>query len=204
MAPELIVATIVLGAVILFSLELFSIDITALIIMCALMVTGILTVEEAVSGFSNPATLTVLAMLILSAGVQNTGLINYLGQRSVETGINNEIVVMAMTMFLAGTLSAFLNNTAVVAIFLPMTLKIAHQKKVSPNKLLMALSFGAMLGGSCTVIGSSTNLLVSAISAEHGLGAINMFELTPVGGILFISLIIFLVLVARKTIPERK
>ncbi len=202
--PELIVAVIILGAVILFSFEVFSIDVTALIIMCALMVTGVLTVEEAVSGFSNPATLTILAMLIISVGIQNTGLINYLGKQSVSTGINNEIVVMAMTMFLAGTLSAFLNNTAVVAIFLPMTLKIAHQKKINANKLLMALSFGAMLGGSCTVIGSSTNLLVSAISEEHGLGAIKMFELTPVGGILFIALTIFLVIGIRKTIPERK
>ena len=202
--PELIVAVIILGAVILFSFEVFSIDVTALIIMCALMVTGVLTVEEAVSGFSNPATLTILAMLIISVGIQNTGLINYLGKQSVITGINNEIVVMAMTMFLAGTLSAFLNNTAVVAIFLPMTLKIAHQKKINANKLLMALSFGAMLGGSCTVIGSSTNLLVSAISEEHGLGAIKMFELTPVGGILFIALTIFLVIGIRKTIPERK
>lgn len=204
MPPELIVAVIILGAVVLFSLEIFSIDITALIIMCALMVTGVLTVEEAVSGFSNPATLTVLAMLIISAGIQNTGLINYLGQQSVGTGIKNEIVVMAMTMFLAGTLSAFLNNTAVVAIFLPMTLKVAHHKKINANKLLMALSFGAMLGGSCTVIGSSTNLLVSAISEEHGLGAIKMFELAPVGGILFIALTIFMVIGIRKTIPERK
>lgn len=96
--------------------------------MCALMVTGILTVEEAVSGFSNPATLTVLAMLIISAGVQNTGLINYLSQQTARLNINNEIVVMASVMFLAGVLSAFLNNTAVVAIFLPMTLKIANQK----------------------------------------------------------------------------
>ena len=202
--PELIVAVIILGAVILFSFEIFSIDVTALIIMCALMVTGVLTVEEAVSGFSNPATLTVLAMLIISVGIQNTGLINYFGKQSASTGINNEIVVMAMTMFLAGTLSAFLNNTAVVAIFLPMTLKIAKQKKINANKLLMALSFGAMLGGSCTVIGSSTNLLVSAISEEHGLGAIKMFELAPVGGILFIAVTIFLVIGIRKTIPERK
>lgn len=204
MPPEMIVAAIILGAVILFSFEVFSIDVTALLIMCSLMVTGILTVEEAVSGFSNPATLSVLAMLIISAGVQNTGLINYLSQQTARLNINNEIVVMASVMFLAGVLSAFMNNTAVVAIFLPMTLKIANQKKISPNKLLMALSFGAMLGGSCTVIGSSTNLLVSAIADKHGLGAINMFELSPVGAILFIVLIVFLVIFARKTIPERQ
>ncbi len=204
MSSELIVILIIVGAVVLFTLEIFPIEVSSMLIMVSLMLTGVISVEEAVSGFSNPAALTVLAMLIISAGLKNTGLIDYLVRQSLQLKMNDEALVMAVIMTASGVISAFMNNTAVVAIFLPMIMRIAHEKELNINKLLIALSFGAMLGGSCTVIGSSTNLLVSDVSDSHAVGSIEMFELTPVGIILFVVSTLFLVFIGRYLVPERR
>lgn len=204
MSADIIVFIIVIAVIVLFTLEVFTVEITALLVMTSLMVTEVLTPQEAVSGFSNSAALTVLAMLIISAALQDTGIISYLGQKTIRLKVKSELVVMGSVMILSGLISAFINNTAVVAIFLPMIIKTARQKDMSANKLLMALSFGAMLGGSCTLVGSSTNLLVSDIAKSQGFMPLQMFELSAVGGLLFAAQAAFLVFIGHHFITTRR
>ncbi|MFH5885803.1 SLC13 family permease [Halalkalibaculum sp. DA3122] len=191
-------------ALFLFSSEYVSFDIAAIIIMCLLLVTGILTPSEGLSGFSNPATLTVAAMFVLSEGLRRTGILNKVGDfftRQMED--NFWLGFLGMLLFVSIS-SSFINNTAVVVIFIPVFIDIASRIDVSPSKLLMPLSFAGIMGGICTLIGTSTNILVSSIAEDRGLEPLAMFEFTP-GGILFLSAgFIYLFTIGIKMIPNRR
>lgn len=204
MVDQFIVYSIIILAIVLFTTEWLSVEVTALLVMVSLMLTDIISLEEAVSGFSNPATLTVLAMLMLSIGIQQNGIIYFIGKRALALKLNNEITVLAIIMLASGCISAFINNTAVVAIFLPLVVKVGREKQLSVNKLLMSLSFGSMLGGSVTLIGSSTNLLVDDIAIKHDMAPFGMFDLSVVGFVVFVLLVALLIFVGRHLIIERR
>ena len=144
-----------------------------------LMVLGLVTPEEGIAGFGNTATVTVMAMFILSAGVAKTGAIQIVRDLLLEWGGKNtfqQIVVMGM---IVGPISAFINNTAVVAIFIPIIEDFAKKKGVANSKLLMPLSFASILGGTLTLIGTSTNILASSLSAKLGLGQFSIISIHP-------------------------
>ncbi|HPX60265.1 MAG TPA: sodium:proton antiporter, partial [Deltaproteobacteria bacterium] len=172
----LLVSGLVVSAVILFATERLPVDLTAMIIMSTMLLSGIISTEDAISGFSNPATVTVGAMFVLSAGLFKTGAVSLVGNLLARVGRISFWLVLIVMMLLVGTLSAFINNTAAVAIFLPIALGIARDCGVSAGRLLMPLSFASMFGGVCTLVGTSTNILVSSIAERHGLPAIGMFE----------------------------
>ena len=142
---------------------------------------GVLTPAEGISGFSNTATITVGAMFILSAGLFRTGALNYVATLLIRLSRRNYSLFLAALMVSAGVFSAFLNDTAVVALLLPVVIKCAQRTNQSPSKLLMPLSFSALLGGVCTLIGTSTNILVSSVAERQGQPALTMFEFTPFG-----------------------
>ncbi len=197
----LVIVTI---GLVLFITELVRVDVAAIIIMVLLMLSGVLTPEEGVSGFSNPATITVLALLILSAGLQNTGVVNALGNQMLRVAGKSELQIVIVLMIGIGIVSAFINNTAAVAVFIPVVLKIGQEKGISVSKLLMPMSFAAMLGGTCTLVGTSTNLLLSEISRNAGHGVFSMFEFTPLGVVFLIAGVIYIVFVGRFLIPARR
>ncbi len=204
MTPESVTVLLVLiVAVALFASERWRVDFIALAVMLVLMVLGIVTPREGVSGFSNPATITIAAMFVLSAGMQSTGALDALGERIVRMARNSETRLVVTLMLAVGLLSAFVLNTAVVAVFIPITLKIARDSRLAPGRLLMPLSFGAMLGGTMTLIGTSTNLLVSGIAAASGLRPFGMFDFAPLGVIVLTVGILYMVLVGRRLIPDR-
>ncbi|MFO7955633.1 MAG: SLC13 family permease [Candidatus Brocadiia bacterium] len=200
----LIVFALLVVATVLFTTERFSFDVVAVIIMGTLMLTGILDVKEGLSGFSNRATITIAAMFVVSEGVRRTGalsavsdFLSRLGQRSYWLGL-------AVMMGVVSVCSAFINNTAAVAIFIPVVVGIAQEMEVSPSKLLMPLSFAAMLGGVCTLVGTSTNLLVDSIAQDYGQSAFGMFEFAPLGLMMMAVGFAYTFLVGHRLIPARR
>lgn len=207
----ILVLVILCAAVALFVTEKLPIDLVGILVLGAVMGFGLVTPQEAISGFSNPATVTVAAMFVLSAGLQRTGLLRVLGRSLFHVG-RYPLLLMVLLAVTIGAVSAFINNTAAVAVFLPLVLAVATRLKLSPSKLLMPMSFASEFGGVCTLIGSSTNLLVSSISLEYakqfpgveGLGAFSMFEMGKLGMILFGAGIAYLVAVGYWALPERR
>lgn len=198
------VFVLLIVAVFLFVTDYVTFDVAAIIIMASLMLSGILSPREGLSGFSNPATITVAAMFILSEGVRRTGILSDAGDFfSEKIQQNFKVWFFALLLFIA-VISAFINNTAAVAIFIPVIMGIASKAGVSPSKMLMPLSFAGMIGGVTTLIGTSTNILVSSIAVERGLDAIAMFDLTPMGLIFLVAGFIFLFTIGIRMIPERR
>lgn len=199
----MLVIGLVISAVILFATERLPVDLTAMIIMGAMLLSGIITPQDAISGFSNPATITVGAMFILSAGLFKTGAVNLLGGTLSRVGRVSFWLLLVTMMLMVGLLSAFINNTAAVAIFLPIAMGVARETGVAAGRLLMPLSFASMFGGVCTLIGTSTNILVSSIAERHGLPPIGMFEMTTLGLIFFGAGSVYMLLVGVRLIPDR-
>jgi len=200
----LIVFGIIILAVILFATEKISVDLTAILVMSLLLVSGIITAEEGIAGFSNTATITVGAMFIVSEALKKTGAVNYLGIISSKIFKYNFWVGLIGTMFVVGIVSAFINNTPVVAVFIPILLSVSMDNKINPSRLLMPISFASMFGGVCTLIGTSTNILVSSIAVEHGLEPLKMFEFSSLGIVFFGAGMMFMVLFGVRMIPKRK
>ena len=187
-------------ALIAFIFEWFPVDLTAIMVAIVLMLFGLVTPEEGIAGFGNTATVTVMAMFILSAGVAKTGAIQIVRDLLLEWGGKNtfqQIIVMGM---IVGPISAFINNTAVVAIFIPIIEDFAKKKGIANSKLLMPLSFASILGGTLTLIGTSTNILASSLSAKAGLGEFQLFQFTRLGVIVFAIGLIYIAIAAPKVL----
>jgi di/tricarboxylate transporter len=201
-ADIIITICILLGAVILFATEVVAIDVTAVIIIGSLVLTGVLSPQEGISGFSNIAVATVAAMFVLSAGIEKSGALNP-ATAFLEKLFrwNFWLGIISMLVFVS-FLSAFINNTPVVALFIPVVLNCARAIKISPEKLLIPLSFASMFGGVCTLIGTSTNLLVSGYAESAGLGAFTMFEMTKMGSVFLVVGFIYLLLIGLRLLPK--
>ena len=199
----LIVSAILLLALVLFVTELVPIDLTALLIVGLLILTGVLTPAEGFSGFSHPAPVTVAAMLVLSAGLIRTGAVAKLGQKVSALGGSSEISHLVVIIPVIALLSAFISNTAAVAMFIPLVLNIAREKNLSPSKMLLPLSYAAILGGACTYIGTSTNIIVGTIYAEGGRPPLQMFEFSGLGMVLLGLGTVYLLAIGQRNLPSR-
>ncbi len=202
---------VIAGALYLFVTEKFPIDMTAFLIMITLMLLGIIypdsfpSVSEGLSGLASPATVTVLAMFILSAGVQRTGIIHQIGRRVFSFAGNSEIRQILAIAVLVAPISGFVNNTAAVAIMLPMVLDLAHRSGTAATKLLIPLSFFGMLGGTLTLIGTSTNILaVSMLEDMENPREIGLFEFTNLGLIVLFVGFWYFIGIGRFLLPDRK
>lgn len=198
---------ILIGALVIFMLDIYPIDFVAFSIMALILLLGpILDVKppEAISGFSNPATITILAMFILSAGVYRTGIINLLAHHMVRFAGSSEIKQLLTIMLVVGPISAFINNTAAVAILIPSAVGLARDHQRAPSKLLIPLSYFSQLAGAMTLIGTSTNILASSLAVEAGYEAFSMFEFSHIGLFIFITGVLYLLFVGRKLLPERR
>ena len=197
-----IVLGLLLFAVIVFSTEKISVDIVTLILLIVLVITKILTPKEAFEGFGSDFILMLGSIFIISASLQYNGVIDYMGSRIVQAESKNVPFLIFLIMTLAGTMSAFMNNTTVAAIFVPPIISISRQLKVSASKLLMPMAFASLLGGTCTLIGTSTNVAGSAYMSKAGLGGLSMFELFPLGIVLCIVGVLFMTTIGYRWLPD--
>ena len=199
----LLLATIVAGAVVLFAFEVFPVDKVSVLILSSLVAFRLISPQEAIAGFGNTATVTVACMLALSYGLESTGALNYVANKLVDLAQGSEFRLLLSIIVAVGLLSAFINNTAAVALFLPLTISAAREQNMDPGKFLMPMSFAAIFAGTCTLIGTSTNLLVYSLAVEHLDWQIGMFEFTPVGLIFFATGSLYLLLIGHHLVPSR-
>ncbi|MCA2619491.1 MULTISPECIES: SLC13 family permease [unclassified Microcystis] len=202
--PIILTLTVLVVALVAFVAEWLPVDLTALCVAIVLILLGLVTPEEGIAGFSNSATVTVMAMFVLSAGITRTGVIQVIRDRLIVWGGKNPHQQVFVLGALVGPISAFINNTAVVAIFLPIVEDWCKKQKISPSKLLIPLSYGTVLAGMITVVGTSTNILASGISAKLGYGEFSLFQFTALGVVTFLAGLIYLTIFAPKLLPDRK
>ena len=199
----LIVCAVLLITLVLFFTEIIPIEITALSAVGLLIVTQVLSPTEALGGFSNPAPITVAAMLILGHGLIRTGVVFKLGNSLSKVGGSSEGRLLSIIIPMIAIFSAFISNTAAVAIFLPMILSIAREKKLRSSKLLIPLSYAAIMGGVCTYIGSSTNIIVGSIFTSHTSETFHMFEFTSLGALLLVVGGLYMLTIGQYSLPSR-
>ena len=199
-----LVITILVIALVLFVTEALRMDIVALLVVGALTITGLVTPGEAVAGFSNEAVITLWAMFIISEGLLRTGVGDLIGRNVLRMAGRNEPALVAVIMLASGGLSAFMNNIGVAVLMLPVVMGLARRARVPPSRLLMPLSFGCLLGGLTTQIGTPPNLLVSAALAEQGTHRFALFDFLPVGAVALVAGVLFLVLFSRRLLPTRE
>ncbi|HEX6125957.1 MAG TPA: SLC13 family permease [Pyrinomonadaceae bacterium] len=203
MSPILITLLLLGLAIVLFASEKLPVDVVGIMLVVALVLTQVLTVSEGVAGFGNDVIITLGGLFILVGGLIKTGLVDLIGRRMHRVAGGNEFFLTAMIMVAAAISASVLKNTTTTAMFLPVVIGLAAKARIAPSKLLMPLAFGAILGGSCTLIGTSTNLAVSGAITRYGQQPFSMFELTAVGIVTFGTGMIYMMLVGRRMLPER-
>ncbi|HEV2131591.1 MAG TPA: SLC13 family permease [Longimicrobiaceae bacterium] len=202
-ASVALVLLILLGAVVLFVSGWIRMDLTALLVLGALALTGLVTPAQALSGFSNPAVITVGGMFVISAALARTGVANLLGRQVLRMAGEGEMRLIVVIMSTAGVLSAVMNNIGVAAMMLPVVMDIARRIGRPPSRLLMPLALGTLLGGLLTLIGTPPNILVSDALRAQGLPPFRLFEFTPIGVVILVVGIAFIALVGRHLLPVR-
>ena len=198
-----IVLSILAISILLFITEWVRMDVVALLVLSSLAVAGLITPSEALSGFSNPAVVTVWAILILSGGLARTGVAGLLGRRLMRLAGESHIRLLLIIMLTTGILSGFMNTIGVVSLFLPVVLDISRRTKEPPSKLLMPLAFGALLGGLNTMIGTPPNILITEALKDAGLRPFQMFDFAPVGISILLAGTLYMVLIGRHLLPNR-
>ena len=199
---QIIVAAVICLVFIAFFKELASPDLVAMGAFTALILLGILG-GEALSVFSNPAPITVACMFMLSAALERTGVIEALGNGFQRMAGKSELRVLVVMMLLVAPLSAFVNNTPVVVVFMPIVLALCRKEEFQASRFLIPLSYAAIAGGTCTIIGTSTNLLASGIAAESGLPPFGMFEVAPLGILFVIVTTLYMTFFGKHLLPDR-
>ena len=192
---------VILMTVILFITEKLSVDLVAMLAMIILVLTGVISPEDGVSGFSNKATITVAFMFVLSAALLKTGALQNLAFTVGKLFKRRYALGVATMMGVIAIISAFVNNTPVVAVFIPVVIQIAFSSGHAPEKMLIPLSYASIMGGMCTLIGTSTNLLVSGIAESYGLEPFTLFELTALGVSLSLAGMIYMFFVGNRLLP---
>jgi di/tricarboxylate transporter len=205
MTPEIIgTLAITLAALGLFIWNRIRVEVVGLMVMAALILSGLVSIREGISGFANEAMLTVGAMFVLSAGLVRTGAIDVLGQWIARLAGKSEFRLLLVSVLLVIPLSAFINNTPVVVVMVPLVLGLSRKIGARPSKLFMPISYGSQLGGTLTLIGTSTNLLVAGLVLELGVERIRLFDITPPATVLMVLGLIYLLTVGRWLTPVRE
>ncbi len=201
MTPDMLLTFLVLaGAVALFVSEKMPPEVVAMLTLAALLTLRLVSTEEALSGFSSPATVTVAAMFVLSAGLQHSGSLNRLGEAIAR--IRWGWLLALVMMLLTAAVSAFINNTAAVAVFLPLIIAAAVANNLPPSKFLIPLSYAAQFGGVCTLIGTSTNLLVDSMARQAGHEGFTIFEFSRLGIVFVVAGTLYLMFARRFLLPD--
>ena len=198
---QIYVFAVLAGTLGLFVWGRWRYDIVALIALVAVVLAGIVPAAEAFNGFGHPAVITVAAVLVISRGLQNSGIVGWLARRLTEADLGPSLQVGAIAA-LVGVLSAFMNNVGALALLLPVVIQIGRKSGREPRELMMPLSFGSLLGGLVTLIGTPPNIIVAAIRADYADKPFGMFDFTPVGSAIAVVGIVFIAIVGWRLIPK--
>jgi len=201
--PIILVFAIIGVSILLFITEFFPVDKISFFIIVALVLSQLATPEEAVSGFANPATITILALMILAVGLEENGVIQLISDGIKKLSILPLILLTPAFMVISASISAFISTTAVVIIFIKIVNQLSEKYGFSSSRLLMPISFAGILGGSCTLMGTSTNLLVNSIAKKHGIEAFSFFEFSLYGLVFFIIGLVIMT-IASPFLPKKK
>lgn len=191
-------------ALLCFIFEWLSPDLTALSVMVVLMLLRLVTPEEGISGFSNPATVTVMAMFILSSGIARTGAIQMASELLLKWGGKRPSQQMLALGAVIGPFTAIINNVAIVSVFLPVVEDWSRKQNISVSRLMIPLSYITILGGMITVLGTSTNVLASGLSAELGYGPFNIFQFTALSSLTFAAGLLYMATIGHRLLPNRR
>lgn len=198
----LLVGTVVV-AMVLFSIERIPAEVTALALLMFLILTGLLPTEEAFAGFSSDVVLMMFGLLIIMAALDRTGVTDLVGRAILRRPDSGPLKILAVVMIAAVVIGAFMSNTAATAFFLPIVVGVARRQQLSPAKFLMPLAFASILASSITLIGTSTNIVVTGMMANYDMRAMGMFELAPVGIPIAIVGLVYMFFVGRHLVPDR-
>ncbi len=200
---QIVVCILLVLVFVAFIKEWFSPDLVAMGAFVLLLAIGVLDEKSALAVFSNPAPIIVSCMFVLSAALERTGTIEALGEWFEKLAGKKELRVLLVLMLIVAVLSAFVNNTPVVVVFMPIVLALARKHDLIASRFLIPLSYAAIVGGTCTIIGTSTNLVASGIAKESGLDEFGMFEVSKLGIVFVIVTFIYMLLIGRKLLPDR-
>ena len=195
--------SLLLLAIILFATEKFSVDIVTLIMLIVLVLTNIITPAEAYAGFSSDFIVILASVFVLGAALEDTGVLEFMISKLVRVASKSTNLLLALVMLVAGAISAFMNNTTVTAMFVTPLVGVSKKARISSSKILMPLSYASILGGTCTLIGTSTNVAVSGYLDKAGIEPVGLFEITPIGLILFAVGIIYMMTIGKKLLPKQ-
>lgn len=195
---------VILVALFLFITGWLTVDVIGLLIILGLVVSGVISPEEGVAGFSNNATLTVAFMFVMSAAVLKTGALQHFAIRLSKVFQKSFGLGMLLMMLLVAVISAFVNNTPVVAVFIPVVIQIANHSGKSVSKMLIPLSFASILGGMCTLVGTSTNILVDGILRMEGYEGFGMFSFSHLGVIFLFLGLGYMIVVGVRLLPRSR
>ena len=201
---EVVISLILLVTMIVFFVtEIVPIEVTALSTAVLMVILGILPSKEFLNILSNPAPWTIICMFVLSGALVRTGVLDKVGDFISSNTKKSPLFVIFLLIVITIILSAFINNTPVVLVLIPIVLKLANEMKISASKLLIPLSYLAIMGGMLTLIGTSTNLLIDGVAQSYDLEPFGMFEITPIAAVLAIIGVIYLFLFSSILLPER-
>ncbi|HEU4366374.1 MAG TPA: SLC13 family permease [Candidatus Krumholzibacteria bacterium] len=205
MTPQiaLLLSILVLG-IVMFWWERVSPDVTALGILLALVLTGLLPAELAFSGFGSHTVMLILGLLIMTAALQRTGVVDLVGRAMMRRAGQHPAGILLLLMFAAATMSAFMSNTAATAFFLPIVFSVAQRTHIAPSRLFMPLAFASILSSSITLVSTSTNVVVSGVMRAHGMEPMGLFELTPAGIPIALAGMAYMLLIGRRLVPSRE
>lgn len=203
MSPVAVVLILLVVALVLFGTERIPIDIVTILLVILLIVTGTLTAAEALAGFGNDIIITIAGLFILTGGLVKTGVVDTVGRRLQRIAGGSEFRLTVLIMLVAAMCAAVMKNTTTTAMFVPVVLGLSERTRIAPSKLMMPLAFGAILGGTCTLIGTSTNLAVSGAITRYGMQPFSMFELTWVGVPIVLVGMLYMLLIGLRLLPRR-
>jgi di/tricarboxylate transporter len=195
---------IILMAVIMFATERVRVDVVALLVLIAVSVTGLVSKEQVFLGFANTAVITIWAVYIVSGGLFKTGIADRLGSLILRLSGASEARLIVVIMLTCGAMSAFMNNVGAVAVLMPAVIGISRKTNIPVSKLLIPLAFSSLLGGKMTLIGTPANILAQGILVARNLEAFSFFEITPIGAIVLVTGIIYMLLIGRHLLPVRE